>query len=445
MKRPPVLYADSPEGKIAYQVVGDGPIDLMLLTPGGINLDLAWDHPLMDRFLRRLASFSRLIRVNARGTGLADPWPSSRFPLMEEWSADLFWVLDAVGAERVAVLAEGDLGPFGIWCAATFPDRVSVLALLDSYATLVRRDDYPWGMPLQALHRLNEAAVSAWGTGEALRLLAPELADDELAIEWYGRLERNTASPALISHMRSLFENIDNRGILTSIQAPTLVISHTGNQYIRAEHGRYLAEHIPNARYVERSGFYGLHWVHDTDWVLDEVQAFSTGTRGTSISDERVLSTLLFTDIVGSTERTAALGDERWRHLLDEHDQVVQGVIERYRGKPIKWTGDGVLATFDGPWRAIKCAISVIEAVRQLGIDVRTGLHTGEIELRGEDIGGIAVSIGARVMAEAGPGEVLVSGAVPPLVAGSGLDFEDRGSRQLKGVPGEWRLFSVKA
>ena len=237
----------------------------------------------------------------------------------------------------------------------------------------------------------------------------------------------------------------DVRGVLPSVKAPTLVISHTEVPWIRLGHGRYLAEHIPNARYVERAGFWGgVFWMEDVDWVLDEVQSFLTGTKSATSLDDRVLATILFTDIVGSTERAVEVGDRRWRELLDEHDEITRREIERFRGHHVKSTGDGVLATFDGPARAIRCALALRDAVRSLGIDIRTGLHTGEIEVRGEDVAGIAVVIGARVMAEARLGEVLLSGAVPPLVAGSGLEFEDRGVRPLKGVPGEWRLFAVR-
>jgi class 3 adenylate cyclase len=244
--------------------------------------------------------------------------------------------------------------------------------------------------------------------------------------------------------MWRIVAGFDARGILPAIKAPTLVVSHTESGWLRLGHGRYLAEHIPNARYVERQGPVGLFWMHDADWTLDEVRAFFTGARSAPGFDDRVLATVLFTDIVGSTERAAEIGDQRWRWLLDEHDTIVRREIERFRGRPVKSTGDGFLATFDGPARAIRCAVALGEAVRPLGIDVRTGLHTGEVELRGEDVGGIAVHIAARVMAEAGGGEVLVSGAVPPLVAGSGIDFADRGARALKGVPGDWRLFAVQ-
>jgi class 3 adenylate cyclase len=290
-----------------------------------------------------------------------------------------------------------------------------------------------------------EQSIAEFGSAGTLRGLAPELADDERFREWFARLERLSTGPTnMETQMRSL-SIWDSRGMLPSIKTPTLVISHTKHPWVRSEHGRYLADHIPDARYIERSGHFGLYWIHDVEWVLDEVQTFITGTRGPADLEDRVLATVLFTDIVASTEHATELGDRRWRHLLDEHDSVVRSEIERFRGKALKSTGDGVMATFDGPARAIRCALAIKEAVGELGVQIRTGLHTGEVEQRGEDVGGIAVHIAARVMAEAPANEVLVSGAIPPLVAGSGLEFDDRGSHALKGVPGEWRLYAVKA
>lgn len=444
MKRPPVHYAESPEGKIAYQVVGDGPIDLVFHPTGGWNLDIIWEHPPLERYLRRLASFSRLILFNPRGSGLSDPIPLGAPPTLEEWAMDHRWVLDAAGSARAAFLTVGDIGPFVLLFAATFPERTLALGLINCYASLLRRDDYPWGFPPEVLDRLNAAAVSTWGTGGLLRFLAPEVADDEPVREWYARLERGTSTPSFLEIFRRTLSTVDVRGILPSINTPTLVVSHAGNPYIRLGHGRYLTEHIPSARYVERPGFFGLPWVHDVEGTLDEVQTFLTGTKGMPDLDDRVLATILFTDIVGSTERAAEIRDKPWRELLDEHDSLTRREIERFRGRAVKTTGDGVLATFDGPARAIRCAIDLRESARALGLEIYTGLHTGEIEVRGDDVSGIAVNIAARVMAEAGAGEVLVSGSVPPLVAGSGIEFDDRGVREFKGVPGEWRLFAVK-
>jgi len=442
MKPPPVQFAPSPGGQIAYQVVGDGPIDL-LFHPGPSNLDVVWENPALERLLRRLVSFSRLIMCNRRGTGLSDPMPMGAPPTIEEWATDLTWVLDAAGSDRAALLAT-EVGGLSVpLFAATHPERTLSLALINCFATLRRTDDYPWGLPAEAIDRFLEAYTSQHGSGANLKALAPELAQDERFRDWFARLERLSMNRATAEVATKLMLNMDLRGVLSTIKVPTLVISHTDSAWIRPGHGRYIAEHIPNARFVERPGFWGLFWIHDVDWVLDEVETFFTGTKGAPSLDDRVLATVLFTDIVGSTERAAEIGDQRWRWLLDEHDAIMRREIERYRGRPVKSTGDGYLATFDGPARAIRCAVAITEAVRGLGVEVRTGLHTGEVELRGEDVGGIAVHIAARVMAEAGPSEVLVSGAVPPLVAGSGIEFSDRGVQPLKGVPGDWRLFSV--
>jgi class 3 adenylate cyclase len=357
---------------------------------------------------------------------------------------DCVCVLDAVGSKSAAVLAMEGGGLINMVFAAAFPERTRALVLINAYATLSRYDDYPWGMPPQALERWIQGTMAQWGTGESLRVLAPELADDERYRVWFSRYDRAWMSQASIRVIVPQLGTIDVRGVLPAIKSPTLVISHADMPWVRTGHSRYLAEKIPGARLIERPGFWGLFWLHDVDWVLDEIQAFFTGTRGTPDLDDRVLATVMFTDIVGSTERAASIGDKRWRLLLEEHEDVARREIQRFRGRLIKSTGDGFLVTFDGPARATRCALAVTDAVKSLGIEVRVGLHTGEIELRDEDVHGIAVHITERVTAEAAAGEVLVSGAVPPLVAGSGIEFDDRGPRTLKGVPGEWRLFAVR-
>ena len=443
MKPPPVRFAKGPDGKVAYQVLGDGPLDLVLAPGPRSNIDVLWEHPQVERYFRRLASFSRLILFNLRGTGPSDPIPLGTPLAIEEWVSDLRWILDAVGSETAAIMNMEGSAPLGILFAATFPDRTRALVLVNTYATLRRHDDYPWGFPPQAFDRFMEVLIGQWGTGDVLDVIAPELAGDERFREWFGRLERASMSPSTMALLSHAAGSADLRGILPTIRAPTLVISHQGMPYLRLGHGRYLAEHIPSARYVERPGFWGLVWAHDVDGTLDEIQAFLTGTKGTPEIDDRVLATVLFTDIVGSTKRAAELGDRRWREVLDDHDEIMRREIARFRGRAVNSTGDGFISTFDGPARAIRCALAIGEALRSLGIEIRIGLHSGEVEQRGEDVGGIAVHIAARVMAEASANEVLVSGAVPPLVAGSGLEFADRGTRELKGVPGEWRLFSV--
>ncbi len=444
MQPPPVQFATSPDGgKIGYQVLGEGPIDLVVVSALNPNIDVLWDDPKLERFHRRLGSFARLILYNQRGTGISDAAP--RGWTVEEHSMDLLAVLDAAGSKEASICGVESGGFVAMLFAASFPDRTRSLALLNCLATFRRHADYPAGFPDDALERLIEASTAAYGTGENLRTLAPELVGDERYRERYARLERTSVSPTTQAlQTRTNLGSFDVRHILSTIRAPTLVISHTNHAFIRTGHGRYLAEHIAGARYMEREGFSGIFWVHDVDWVLEELQAFFTGSRGAVDLDDRVLATVLFTDIVGSTARAADMGDRRWRVLLDEHDSIVHREIERFRGRAVSSTGDGILATFDGPARAIRCAVALGEAVRPLGIELRTGLHTGEVELRGDNVGGIAVHIAARVMGEAEPGTVLVSGAVPPLVAGAGVDFEDLGVQTLKGVPGDWRLYMVK-
>jgi class 3 adenylate cyclase/pimeloyl-ACP methyl ester carboxylesterase len=441
---PKVGYAGASDGKLAYQVVGDGPIDVLFHPTAGWNLDMVWDHPVTSRFLRRLSSFCRLLLMTARGTAMSDPIRFAAFTA-EEWGDDVNHVIDAAGSERVAYVASHDICPLATLWAARYPERASSLVLLDGYATLRLRDDYPFGFRDDILEQLDETVVAQWGTGEALQVLAPEFAGDADFVDWYARLERGTASPFSIRSIRNVFRNLDIRGILSNVQVPVLVVEHTEDPYIRLGHGRYLAEHIPTARYVERPGFWGLPWLHDVDWTLEELQSFLTGSRESTVDTDRVLATVLFTDIVGSTQQAAQMGDERWTELLGVHDSVARVEVERFHGEMIKHTGDGLLATFDGPGKGIRCARSLASALRPFGIEVRAGLHTGELERRGGDLHGIAVHIGARVMHAAGAGEVLVSAAVPPLVAGSGIDFTDRGEHELKGVPGTWKLFAVSS
>ena len=442
MKAPSVQFVHGPEGRVAYQVVGEGPIDLLFMPfPARWNLDVVWDYPPLERYLRRLASFSRLVLYQARGTGSSDPVPRPTATI-EDHAEDARLVLDAVGSERAAVLAIEAGSVPAILFAATFPERTVALALVEGVATMERADDYPWGMPPSAQLKYRDAMAREWGTGLGLDYMAPHRSREAGLRDWWARLERLSQS----AHKIGLAEwrSWDVRGILPNVKAPTLVISHAGVPWIRLGHGSYVADHVPGARYVERPGPWGVYWADDIDWTLDEVQAFFTGTRGIYDVDDRVLATVLFTDIVGSTRRAIELGDRRWRDLLDDHDSLTRREIERFRGRFVKSTGDGCLATFDGPARAIRCAVSLADAVHSLGLEVRSGLHAGEVELREDDVGGIAVHIAERVMGEAGGDEVLVSGAVPPLVAGSGIDFDDRGVRELKGVPGEWAIYSVK-
>lgn len=444
MKPPPVQFVGTPGGRVGYQVVGSGPIDVVWNgTPRG-NLDAIWESPALERFVRRIASYSRLIMFNPLGCGVSDPVPPGTMMSPEDWMTDSITVLDAVGSDQAAVLAMEGGGLLSALFAASFPERTRAVAMIDCYATLSRQPDYPWGLPPGPRERWIEATIATWGTADAVGYLAPERADDERFKEWFARFDRAWLSQARVRFIARWLAETDVRGALPSIQAPTLVVSHAETPYVRPDHSRYLAERIPDTKLIERPGFWGLYWLHDVDWVMDEVQAFFTGVRGTPDLDDRVLATVMFTDIVGSTQQAASLGDRRWRSLLEEHDALSRREIERFRGRLVKSTGDGLLATFDGPARATRCALAVTDAVRPLGIELRAGLHTGEIELAENDIRGIAVHIAERVTAEAGAGEVFVSAAVPPLVVGSGIDFIDRGVRALKGVPGEWRLFAVQ-
>lgn len=440
---PRVEYADSPDGQIAYQVLGHGPLDLVCMPGPRHNLDIIWEHPAFVRYMRRLASFSRVILLNARGTGLSDPLPIGTPPAFDEWVADLRWVLDAIGSDKAAIMGAEANGFWAMMFAATFPERTHALILIDAYATLRRFDDYPAGMPADVLERFLEGLASGWATGNTLQALAPEMLSDERFVAWWCRLERTMLSPLSFRQVSEIISHLDLRGVLSSVQAPTLAVAHT-DSWIRTDHSKYLTRQIRDARYVEREGFWGVPWLHDVDGTIDEVQSFLTGAPGTPDLEDRVLATVLFVDIVGSTEEAARLGDKRWRDKLDDFESVVGQQIDRFRGRRIKSTGDGFLSTFEGPARAIRCAAAIREALNKLGIEVYTGLHTGEIELRGEDIGGIAVAIAARVQAQAAPGEIVVSHAVPPLVAGSEIQFQDKGQIRLKGVPGDWRLFRVE-
>jgi class 3 adenylate cyclase len=436
-------YAASSDGHVAYQVVGNGPRDLVFVPNWGSNVDVMWEEPSLAHFLRRLATFSRLICFDKRGTGVSDPVPLATLPTLEQWMEDVSSVMDAVGSERTALLGDAEGGQMAMLFAATHPQRVSALILSNTAARHLRDDDYPWGLPARSVEPFLEKMRQFWGRGGLVDVMAPSVAHDARFRRWYGRYERLSLPPQAITAMYISQLDRDLRSVLPTIQVPTLVLHRAGNRHLRVGHGRYLADHIPNAKFVELPGDDHYFHVGDVEVVVAEIEEFLTGVRPVAEFD-RVLATVLFTDIVGSTERAATLGDRAWRALLDTHNAIVRGEITRHRGREIKTAGDGFLATFDGPARAIRCAAAINDQVRPLGIEIRAGLHTGECELIGDDVGGIAVHIGARVVGEAGAGEVLVSSTVKDLVAGSGIRFADRGVRPLKGVPGEWRLFAVE-
>jgi class 3 adenylate cyclase len=439
---PETRYVRLDGADIAYQVVGDGPIDL-LYCRGTQHLELLWDHPASTAFLRSLASFSRLILFDRRGWGASDPFPHGATATWEGWAEDIAAVLHAVGSERTALFAEMDAGPISVLYAASHPERTRALILANTSAREVVDADYPIGRPVEALDAMVDMLEHAWGSPELIGASIPSRVDDHEFLTWAAKVRRASATPrSAAAQHRYMWESMDVRTALPLIHVPTLVLHNSGNRIVPVEHGRYLADHIAGAKLVEYPSDDAFFYADRPEPVIEEIAQFLTG-EPIPFDVDRVLTTVLFTDIVGSTQRAVALGDRGWRSLLNTHDSVVQTAIDRHRGQLIKLTGDGVLATFDGPGRAIRCALAVKDALAPLGIEIRAGLHSGEVELRGDDIGGIGVHVAARVLDQAAPGELLASGALPLLVAGSGIEFEERGEHTLKGVPGAWRLFAV--
>ena len=443
MSPPPTHYAKAGDASIAYQIVGEGPIDLVLVLGFATHLELQWESPPFARFCERLSSFSRLIIFDKRGTGLSDPVTDA--PNLEQRIDDVRGVMDAAGSERAALFGISEGGPMSVLFAATHPDRVTALVLHGAMGRTTEAPDYPWGSPAEALREsAAEFIAPYWGQQPEgmLELFAPSLAGDPQAVELLARTERSAASPAMVQQIFEMFLDIDVRAVLPTIHVPTLVLHRRHDRVVNWRAGRELATQIPDARYVELPGIDHLPWAGDAEAVLGEIEEFLTGARSIPEPD-RVLATVMFTDILGSTERAAQLGDARWRELLSAHDAAVERELSRFRGRRVKTLGDGSLATFDGPARAIQCGRAIADAAHGLGLEVRIGLHTGEIELMDGDVGGIAVHIAARVGALAGAGEVLVSSTVKDLVAGSGIQFVDRGANRLKGISDEWRLFAA--
>jgi class 3 adenylate cyclase len=430
---------------IAYQVLGDGPIDLLLYSAGTIPIDCMDEQPPIARFQRRLASFTRVLRFDQRGVGLSDRGTPSNPPTREELAQDAVAVLDAVGSEHAAVFVSGPSSPVGLTTAARYPERVSHLIVVNGWARTMSAPDYPHGAdPNTAASGKLAAEPDAVDQGfDLLALAAPSVAGDPEFRAWFDRVGNLGATPAMARAMMTAFFEADVRDLLPLIRMPTLIMHrHDISPPFDAGHGRYLAEHIAGAKYAELSGRDLFYWVGESRDMLDEIEEFLTGSRGGS-GAERVLATVLFTDIVGSTDRAAQLGDGPWRDLLDRHDQSVRVQIGRFHGREVKTVGDGFVATFDSPGRAIECALAIRDTLATYDVGVRAGIHTGEIEVRGDDVAGLAVHIGARVSALAGPGEVLVSSTVKDLVVGSSITFNERGEHELKGVPGTWRLYAV--
>ena len=438
---PETRYATFRGDKIAYQVLGAGP-DLVLLTGTLTHVDLRWQEPLHAHYLRRLASFSRLILLDPRGSGASDPISLDPLPTWEDEVDDLETVLDAVASERVTIFACNDSGPLAMMFAATHPDRVRALALANTSARYIVADDYPIGLPAEQVDREMARIPEQWGTGEAVAFEVPSKQHDPDFRRWYARYQRAAARPRELASYMPMVHTLDVRNVLPSIRCPTLVLHRRERGWVGADHGRYIAEKVPGGRFVELPGGDVTLATEHPELTLGLIEELVTGSTTTPEAD-RVLATILFTDIVGSTERAAAIGDRAWRDLLERYYGVVRREIARFRGREIDTAGDGVFAAFDGPARAIRCAGAMGREVRSLGLELRTGVHTGECEIAGDKIAGIAVHVGARVMSHAGPGETLVSSTVRDLVAGSGIEFVDRGAHALRGIPGEWRLFSV--
>ena len=444
MSRHPVTrYAKSGEYSIAYQIIGDAPLDLVYVPGFVSHVEAVWEDPDYARFLDRLASFSRLIIFDKRGTGLSDRVPVKLLPTLEERMDDVRAVMDAAGSERAALFGVSEGGPMSMLFATTYPERVSALALYGTYAKRVRAADYPWAPMLEEHRDRLDAVERDWGGPVDLEAWAPSNVNDERFKRWWAQYLRLGASPAAARAVLEMTLEIDVRDILPAIRVPTLVMHRTGDRRIDVGGSRYLAERIPNAHFVELDGVDHLIWVGDYEAVAEEIGEFLTGTRQAA-EPSRVLATVLFTDMVESTSRAVALGDARWRALISDHDRLVRAQLARFRGREIDRRGDGFLAIFDGPARAIRCALSIIERVHELGIQVRAGLHTGELDIIESGVAGIAVHTGARVMSLAGADEVLITSTVRDLVAGSGLSFSDRGIHELKGVPGSWRILRVE-
>jgi class 3 adenylate cyclase len=440
---PETKYAKSGEVHIAYQVIGNGPMDLVVVPGWVSHLELTWEEPELARFIQRLASFSRVILFDKRGTGLSDRVSETALPTLEQRMDDVRAVMEAAGSTRAALFGVSEGGPMSLLFSATYPDRTTALIMYGAYPRWIRDAGYPWALTREEHEKAFQVWEERWGTPMGLGGFAPSVAHDEHFRQTWAKFLRMSSSPAAAVALYRMNVEVDVRSILSTVQVPTLILHRAGDRLVDIGGARYMAERIPHAKLVELPGDDHLWFVGDTDAILNEVEEFLTGARHAPEPD-RVLATTLFTDIVHSTERAAELGDRRWRDLLQRHHSLIRRELVRFRGREIDTAGDGFFVTFDGPARAIRCALAAVDSVRQLGIEIRAGLHTGEIELMGDKVGGIAVHIGARVMALAGENEVLVSSTVKDLVAGSGIQFQDRGMQTLKGVSEPWHLYAVQ-
>lgn len=440
---PETRYAKTRDGiHVAYEVFGEGPFDVVFANSWCSHAEFSWSNPTIARFYERLSSFCRLVLFDKRGTGSSDPIVG--VPTMEDRTDDIRAVMDAAGIEKAALFGGSEGAATCAVFAATYPERTSALVMFSPFIVGVADDECPWAWSWEVWDLVKETMAETWGTpyGSGVEFVTPSLTGNQTAMEWYGRYFRAACSPAMAVALLNINTEIDIRPVLATIRVPTLVLHRIDETWVNVNYGRYAAAKISGARLVELEGTDHYPWEQDAEAVLGEIQEFLTGER-IEPDDDRVLATVLFTDIVESTALAARSGDRSWGELLDAHDAMVRRQLTRFAGQEIKSTGDGFLATFDGPARAIKAALAIREGGARLGLDIRAGLHTGEIERRGADIGGIAVHLGQRVSAIAGAREVVVSSTVKDLVAGSGIEFEDRGERELKGVPGEWHLFAV--
>ena len=439
---PNTAYARLGGERIYFQVLGDGPVDLIINSGSWGSIDVEWDDPGTRLFYQNLARFSRVIRFDRRGSGASDPLPLDVLPPWESFVEELECVMDEVGSERAALVGAGDGGPVSMLYAANQPQRVSSLIILNSYARLLADDNYPFGVPVDEAEEYVRQFGEGWGTTGRAAQWVPSKADDASYLEWLAKVQRSVHSPSAAEAYGRQGLATDARAILPTIRVPTLVLHVADSPVMPIESGRYIADHIEGAKFVEiPGGDAAPYWEHP-DLFLSAVEEFLTGMQPAAVPDRR-LATVLFTDIVHSTQRAEELGDRSWRTLLDLHDETTRRLVERNAGEVVKSTGDGVLATFDGPGRAIRSATDIQVELAKVQIELRTGIHAGEIEIRGSDVGGIAVHLAARVMAEADAGEILVSRTVRDLVVGSEIAFSDRGAHRLKGIEGEWQLYSV--
>ncbi len=441
MAIPETRYTRSGDVHIAYQVFGSGEIDLVLIPGYVAHVELVWEHAPAARFLERLGSFARVITFDRRGSGLSDRVIEP--PTLEERMDDVRAVMDAANCERAALVGLSEGVAMGILFAASFPDRVQALVCSGGIARSTYADDYPWASPADALIESGaELLLPTFGDGSIVEVAAPSQAENPAVRDFFAKMQRASASPGMLTGLVRVFLDLDVRDVVPSVHVPTLVLHRTRDRLVNVGNGRWLAEHLPNARLVVLDGDDHVPWYEGVDEWLGEVEEFLTGSR-TAPDLERILATVLFTDIVGSTRTAAEVGDREWRRLLERHYELVRAALDRWRGREVKAIGDGFLATFDGPARGVRCAREITASSRPLGMRVRAGLHTGECEVIGDDVGGLAVHIAARVSALAGPDEVLASRTVRDLVAGSGIEFEPRGRHRLKGIPDEWDILAV--